>query len=103
MDTPIADMQISVSWEDMDGNKSASSSTISLSIEDQKFDNLSIRKAILLVHYIDMLKQHCSKPLSKQELETFKNHFSQEIDIIGDSELEKEGKILHSLCEQIYI
>jgi len=59
------------------------------------YDNLDIRKAILLVHYTDFAKEFVENR-NMEKLSKFISYFQKEMEVIGDESLDQELKILQN-------
>jgi len=133
---PDNNITVKVEYEDKHAKKYQDSSVFQFPTKDEVFDNLSVRKAVLLVRYVNFFKQfirdqnasltspsvnaksgivvpslvnenpsshkYSMEPLNAEYKDTFKkfiDHFEKEMDVIEESQLEKELSQLTTIYE----
>eukprot|EP01084_Bolivina_argentea_P288541 495251_1 len=110
-------METNVSYQGVDGKSYKINDTIQFgggSIDNKSnndyFDNSGIRKSVLLVRYVQLLKeweqyQNNRKNINEvtneynEIFKEFKQYFANEMKEIGDNKLEREIKILDKFIE----
>eukprot|EP01083_Nonionella_stella_P172483 592081_1 len=113
-------MEIRAAYKDVDGKRyklennvvfGGGEDNLNLKKDEEYYDNSGIRKALLLVRYVQLLKlwmkyQKKQKEKNKvtQEykeiIKQFIAHFKSEMDVIADKTLQKELKILNTLIKK---
>jgi len=111
-------MKIEISYEDQNGTKFKNEQDVlikkkggddMIEDEDDYFDNIGIRKAILLTRYVLLMKDWINSTNNawklmvddeyQQKFKEFSVYFESEMKQIGDDTLEQELKILQKLSD----
>ncbi len=106
--TERPDLKLQASYEDAQGKTFTNEATVSFSdLKVGDYDNLGIRKGVLLTQYARLLKAWLhDEPASERlsisnnslvRFETFMRHFKEEAKILRDNDLAKEQAILERL------
>ena len=112
-------MEIRSTYKDVDGKDyklennvmfGGGEENMNLQKDEEYFDNSGIRKALLLVRYVQLLKLWMNYQKKQSDKNTvteeyksivrqFIEYFQKEMEVIGDKTLEKELKILNVLVK----
>eukprot|EP01083_Nonionella_stella_P069236 184440_1 len=113
-------MEIRSTYKDVDGKAyrlennvmfGGGEANLDLKKDEEYYDNLGIRKSLLLVRYVQLLKlwmEYQKKQKEKNKvtqeykdiIAQFIEHFKAEMDLINDQTLQKELKILNQLIKK---
>ncbi|KAJ5075864.1 hypothetical protein M0811_06726 [Anaeramoeba ignava] len=107
MDPSVSDgipLNISLSFKDKFGNQFNQKHSIIFPNFDEKEENIQVfedsrvRKAVLLVRFVDLMKNlDLNEDESKEKARKFSEHLISEMNIIGDEQLQKENDLIEIL------